>query len=86
MQVWRQPKQAKKGKKGAEPTLSSFSGTVRSLSADLDSVHSTLAGGVKVNAGPHLSDKAGPEQLMEHQVLDHTISMAADIEGSATQV
>ena len=75
MQVWRQPKQAKKGKKGAEPLASSATAT-ESLSADLEDVHSTLASGVKVST--LFSDTAGsqhqsPESNIFHHTMAHTL-------------
>ena len=61
VQVWRQPKQAKKGKKGAELTSSAPSEAASSLSADIDTVHNTLSGGVKVSTGLLSCDKVGQQ-------------------------
>lgn len=58
LQAWRQPRQAKKGKKGAEPWASSASATEH-MSAKLDSVHDTLASGVKVSRACFYSDRGG---------------------------
>ena len=58
VQVWRQPKQAKKGKKGPERLPSSSGTVVESLSADIEGVHHSLASGLKVRNISRFREKA----------------------------
>jgi hypothetical protein len=48
LQAWLKPKQAKKGKKGAEPKASSAADTSSSLSQDLKNCQDALRRGSKV--------------------------------------
>lgn len=63
MQVWQQPMQAKKAKKGAEALSSSACATVKSLSANFNEVHVSLARGLEVSKSYSSPDKAGSCQM-----------------------
>ena len=59
MQVWQQPKQAKKGKRGAETLPSSDCATVKSLSAEFNKIHDSLSRGLEVSKSCSSPDKSG---------------------------